>query len=105
MIDKNDGEWISVLDELPPEDGVYEIYVIPDSFGVEIDQCMKNLTGTSFYDGYGFVCGGRMDLYVEGAMYLLPIGGNILHGKRNMAKLFELHRVISRKIQHAEGEK
>lgn len=45
------GEWISVQDELPSKDGIYEITNHPEK---EDDWCKHNMTGTAFYDGYGF---------------------------------------------------
>lgn len=45
------GEWINVEQELPSEDGTYEVTNHPD---LEHDWTKRELTGTAYYDGYGF---------------------------------------------------
>ncbi len=50
MLGKN-GQWISSDDELPPDDGTYEITNQPEAEG---DWCQRAMTSTAYYDGYGF---------------------------------------------------
>ncbi len=50
MLGKN-GEWKSVEEELPPEDGIYEVTNFPTH---EEDWIKREMTGTAYYDGYGF---------------------------------------------------
>ena len=55
MRGKSEGEWINVDNELPPEDGTYEITNWPEQ---EKDWCMRQFTSTAYYDGWGFMWGG-----------------------------------------------
>lgn len=43
--------WILTEDELPEEDGQYEICNHPE---LEIDGIRRECTATAYYDGYGF---------------------------------------------------
>lgn len=45
------GSWISVKEELPPKDGIYEVTNHPD---IENNWTNRNLTILATYDGYGF---------------------------------------------------
>lgn len=55
MRGKNEGDWIDVSLELPPEEGTYEITNWPKQ---EKDWCSRPFTSTAYYDGYGFMWGG-----------------------------------------------
>lgn len=43
--------WVSVEDELPPVDGMYEITNHPE---FSEDPIRRECTGTAYYDGWGF---------------------------------------------------
>jgi hypothetical protein len=46
-----DNGWIKCKDELPPEDGTYEVTNLPEW---EEDPIKREYTSTAYYDGYGF---------------------------------------------------
>lgn len=48
-------EWIKVEDELPPEDGNYEVSNDPE---MESNWWSRHNVDIVYYDGYGFQCGG-----------------------------------------------
>lgn len=44
------GKWISVNDELPSQDGAYEVTNHPE----QEDWLKREMTATAYYNGYGF---------------------------------------------------
>jgi hypothetical protein len=47
---EQNGKWIFVEEELPPEDGIYEVTNHPN----HEDWIKREYTATAYYDGYGF---------------------------------------------------